>query len=101
MSKAIKNKARKIACECCNNQFTDLLTEFKNSKIPELSQIDGFKNLDYDSLGLILDFMANIYVVVSHQRKSHFRPPHLIANPKRWDGAELYTYQEFVEFAEY
>ena len=42
--------------------------------------------------------MQPIHVSVSHQRKTRFKPPHLVSDPKRWDGAELYTYQEFVNF---
>ncbi len=101
MTEAIENKPSKEACQCCNNQFTDLLTEFKNSKVQELSEIGRFKKLDYDTLGLVLEFEADIYpihITVSHQRKSHFRPPHLDEDPKRWDGPEIYTYQEFVDF---
>ena len=101
MSDVIKNKPSNEACQCCNKQFTDLLSEFKNSKILELSEIERFQSLNYDTLRLILDFkpeMQPIHVSVSHQRKTRFKPPHLVSDTKRWDGAELYTYQEFVNF---
>lgn len=101
MTDAINYKQSNKTCNCCQKQFSDLLTEFKNSKILELSQIEGFENLNYHTLSLILDFKANIYpihVAVSHQRRSRFKPPHLNSDPKRWDGPDLYTYQEFVDF---
>ena len=101
MTVDINNKPSNETCECCKKKYTELLSEFKNSKILELSEIEQLNDLNYDTLGLIIDFKANIYpvhVTVSHQRKSRIRPPHLIEDPTRWDGEELYTYQEFVDF---
>ena len=99
MTVDINNKPSNETCECCKKKYTELLSEFKNSKILELSEIERLNDLNYDTLGLILDFKANIYpihVTVSHQRKSRFRPPHLVEDPTRWDGFVNEAWEVFI-----